>query len=103
MIVKKFDVYDVGNYSCRGWNSLGEVVKSVSIIIKLAPIVEVIPHVLKLSEGSTGSLRCNVKGADSGYTISWKDGLSLKKENVKYLNFLRKKTYSMFHLEQGNL
>jgi hypothetical protein len=52
---------------------LGEASKEVSISIKLAPIVRVVPNKLKLTNGETGLLECVVEGNYGDFKISWKD------------------------------
>lgn len=73
MIVENFGVSNVGMYLCKASNSLGEASANVSISIRLAPTVKVIPNRLTLNDGETGALNCIVEGNYGEYTISWKD------------------------------
>lgn len=71
--IKKFDVKNVGKYACEASNSLGRESKNVSVTIKLAPTVKVVPDYLNMKEGDTGSLNCVVEGNYSEVKILWKD------------------------------
>lgn len=71
LAINNFNLENVGKYICKTSNSLGETSKEVSITIKLAPKVEVLPHELRLTEGTTGSFQCSVSGTQGDFLISW--------------------------------
>jgi hypothetical protein len=73
LIVEKFDLKNVGKYICKAENSLGAVSKEVSITIRLAPTVKVVPEILSIRDGDTGSLECVVEGNHGDYKVLWKD------------------------------
>lgn len=86
LIIDKFNVEHVGKYTCKSQNNIGQDLKELSITIKLAPIVEVVPHFLNLIEGATGSLKCNIKNVEAGHKITWQDNSALM-EGI-HVNFL---------------
>lgn len=81
ILIEKFNVEHVGKYICKAQNKLGEAVQEVTITIKLAPVVKVEPKQLTLQDGSIGTLKCTVTGAEAGYKFLWKDD-AFKAENV---------------------
>lgn len=52
---------------------MGEVSSNVSVSIKMAPTVKVVPDKLNIKNGDRGSLRCVVEGNYGSYSIAWKD------------------------------
>lgn len=82
MRITNFNVENEGMYICRSRNDQNETSKNVSISIKLAPIVEVVPSAIKLKEGDVASLKCDVKNVDGDYKIIWKDNTGVKQKIV---------------------
>jgi hypothetical protein len=84
LIVEKFDTKNVGKYICKAENSLGAVSKEVSISIRLAPTVKVVPEKVTIKDGETGSLECVVEGNHGDYKIQWKDDYDILSVKVKH-------------------
>ena len=70
-------------YFCKGENSLGAVTKNVSITIRLAPTVKVVPDKLTVRSGETESLSCIVEGNYGDFSVLWKDEFSVLGNKVK--------------------
>ena len=71
--MENFDTKNVGKYFCKGENSLGAVSQNVSVTIRLAPTVKVVPDKLTVRNGEQGSLSCVVEGNYGDFSILWKD------------------------------
>lgn len=82
MEIKNFNLANVGKYVCKTQNDLGEASKEVSISIKLAPTVKLVPDKMTLQAGKTGTFECNVNGAEGDFMITWKDEFGVEKRNV---------------------
>lgn len=56
-------------------NSVGVDTKEISIDIKRAPVVKVIPKQVQITENNMIKLECLVENADGDYSVFWDDGL----------------------------
>lgn len=93
LVIEKFNLPNVGKYTCVAKNYKGQDSKEVSVSIKLpstrAPTVQVLPSLMTLKSGENGTLECKVSNVDSDFKITWKEADKLHALTVKKIQNLK--------------